>query len=120
MHLNKNYYKNSLDEVSFMQQIQVLLQQGKANNSNLINLLNQTIIQQKQQIQSLDGKISSLEAKLQEFVQKPQQNTIQKFESQQNQMKFNQSIQQVQPQQVFNTWKPVILFANYKIKYSKG
>ncbi|KAL4512630.1 hypothetical protein ABPG72_020467, partial [Tetrahymena utriculariae] len=61
--------------------------------------INQSNIQLKQ-------KISSLDAKLQEFVQKPQQNTIQKFESQQNQMKINQSIQQVQPQQVVNTWKP--------------
>ncbi|KAL4513161.1 hypothetical protein ABPG72_017846 [Tetrahymena utriculariae] len=146
-YLNKNHYKNSQDEVNLMQQIQILMQQGQANNSNQINQLNQTIIQQKQQIQSLDGQvkqlhqeiskretqnqqmndtnislkqtISSLEVKLQEFMQKPQQNNTYKFEPQQTQMKMNQQIQQIQPQQVAITWKPVFFFANNKIKYLK-
>ncbi|KAL4513181.1 hypothetical protein ABPG72_017866 [Tetrahymena utriculariae] len=136
-YLNKNHNKNSQDEVNLMQQIQILMQQGQANNSNQINQLNQTIIiQQKQQIQSLDDqvkqlhqelskretqnqkmnetniqlkeKISSLEAKLQEFMQKPQQNNTYKFEPQQTQMKMNQQIQQIQPQQVAITWKPIV------------
>ncbi|KAL4510445.1 hypothetical protein ABPG72_020907 [Tetrahymena utriculariae] len=114
--------KNSQDEVSLMQKIFGLMQQQQADNSNQINQLNQTIIQQKQQIQSLDGKvknqqieyqkmnqtniqlkeqISSLEAKLLEFKQKPQQNNAQKFEPQQAQMKMNQQIQQVSNLQEF-------------------
>ncbi|KAL4513156.1 hypothetical protein ABPG72_017841 [Tetrahymena utriculariae] len=58
---------------------------------------------------SLKEKISSLEAKLQEFMQKPQQNNTYKFEPQQTQMKMNQQIQQIQPQQVAITKKPVFL-----------
>ncbi|KAL4484866.1 hypothetical protein ABPG74_020043 [Tetrahymena malaccensis] len=180
-YLKINIKTNSQDEKSMVQQIQILMQQGQASNSNQINQLNQTIIQyklqiqslegqvkqlhqelskcqnenqkiasysnqidqlnqtlnqQKQQIQSLNGqvnqlnqklseqqkenqqmsqnnislkeKISSLEAKLQEVVQKPQQNYSQMFQPQQAQMQIKQQIQQVQPQQVVNAFKPVV------------
>ncbi|KAL4487970.1 hypothetical protein ABPG72_019922 [Tetrahymena utriculariae] len=66
----------------------------------------------------LKEKVSQLEAKLQEFMQK-QQNNTQKFEPKETQMKTSQKIDQVQPQQVVNTWKPVFLFINYKLKYLK-
>ncbi|KAL4513013.1 hypothetical protein ABPG72_017698 [Tetrahymena utriculariae] len=124
--LSKSHSKNkSQDEVSLMQQIQILTQQEQANNSNQINQLNQTIILQQQEIQSLGGQVQqlcqelsnsynecqnasqnilSLEAILQEFV--PQQNNAQILRSHQNQMNINQQHQQIQSQQAVNIWKP--------------
>ncbi|KAL4505407.1 hypothetical protein ABPG72_002469, partial [Tetrahymena utriculariae] len=114
--------KKSQDEVSLKQQIYDLIQQEQAGNSNQIIQLNQTIISQKQQLQSLDTQvknqqieyqkinqtniqlqeqISSLEAKLLVFKQKPQQINDQKFEPQPIQMKINQQIQQVSKQKEY-------------------
>ncbi|KAL4487961.1 hypothetical protein ABPG72_019913 [Tetrahymena utriculariae] len=114
--------------------IQNLKNQGQANNSNQTNQLNQTIIQQNQQIQSLDGQVNkllqelskyqienqklnesniqikeknlSLEKKLQEIIKGTQQENSQKFQPQQIKKNMNQQIQQIQPQQGVNAWKP--------------
>ncbi|KAL4513030.1 hypothetical protein ABPG72_017715 [Tetrahymena utriculariae] len=123
VYLNHNKY--SEDEVSLMQQIQILMLQEQAKNSNQIN---QTIIQQNQQIQSLDEQVKQLhqelsnyqieyqkmnktniqlkevlEAKLQESMQESQQKNTLKLEPQQTQMRMNQ---QIQPQKIASTWKP--------------
>ncbi|KAL4477468.1 hypothetical protein ABPG74_002618 [Tetrahymena malaccensis] len=90
--LPENQYKNSQDENSLIQQIQILMQQGQAGNSNQINQLNQTIIQQKQQIQSLGGQVKQLQEELSKCW-----NENQKLASYSNQInQLNQTITQYQ------------------------